>query len=300
MANDEKLMSDARKALIGGVIAIVLSPISITLAYFLGQKLDSPELSITNIEQRFSTIKPNNIQIPDSIRTPINANGEIRMLLEQFEIDDIAEEKELTKGEADEVNEGLSNVKEIYAESRSIIQNNINAIEKWDGKSQLNLEPMNPQMLGGRTIEQMVNTNRNEALNTLRNLLTTINKRMKVIQNYLNIVKPFIDEKVDSARIGDVVLSVGILNSGKTDAVIFPNVDLTFQNKKLLFEAKQYTVVNAHSFKLIHLELSKDKNILNDVNEWKALIKNHNTEAFQLEFASSDKKIGYRTQLEAR
>jgi hypothetical protein len=300
-----KLNIDAKKALIGGVIAIILSPISIVIAFYLGQQLERPKLSITNIEQSYKYQSPDLIIVPDSVLNPVKGNFEITILSDDLDESDF--ENPLKKDDAADIISSLNSVSAKYNFTITIVSKDIQLIQAWDGKKPLNLEMINPSVLGGKSIYDLVKSDRQNAIAILQSLQNTANSRKKDITNYINFVSPYLQNKEVKERTGEVSFIVGVLNSGKTDAVVFPKAEVIFNGKTIYYSAAKskynnsgYSVIGSHSFKPISFELDTEFGNKKDIDEWFAMIKNHTTGQFDFSVSSSDKNVIFSSQLEAK
>jgi hypothetical protein len=306
MENLQPLFIDAKKAIIGGVIAIILSPISIILAYYLGQQLEKPRLTVTNIEQQFGTVSPSGsdlLMLPDSVVNPLKGNAELSLIAD---LDATDFETQMSKEDAKDIASELKDASSKYDLTSNIITANINKINSWDGKSELILEAINPQLLGGKSLYTLAKEDRNGALQILRGISLSAENRKAEIKRFIDFVSPFINDKTEKQRTGDVTFVAGILNAGKTDAVIFPIGELKFKGKIISFTAKSnynqsgYSVITSHSFKQIVYKLDTDEGNAKDIDEWKAMVKNHTNTDFEFKVKSVKKEIAYSSNLEAK
>jgi len=302
----EKINVSARNALIGGVIAILLSPISITVAYYLGQQLDGPKLSVTNIVQQFVTrTAQDSISIPDTILTKIRAStATFNQIDADFDVSEFTKKED--KVTAQENIETLQQILDEFNGAVDIYTGDVKKLKDWNGKGEppsLNYIPTT--LLGGKTINELAKKNRDNALTVLQSLLNTLNPGINAINNFSKVVNPFIEKELESQRTGGISFKIGVLNTGKTDAVIFPDMSLNYDGKVIYFISQDYSgsayvVVNSHSFKLINYKLNLNKGNKADMDEWSALVKNHSKEKFDVTISTSDKPIKYSTELEAK
>ncbi|MBK9107562.1 MAG: hypothetical protein IPM92_04055 [Saprospiraceae bacterium] len=306
MENTKPFFLDAKKALIGGSIAIILSPVSIILAYYLGQQLERPKLTLTNIEQQFTVVSAsgsNNLALPDSVVNPLKMNIELSLLTD---LDATDFENQMSKEEVSYVLESLGDANLAYDLTLNLVMTNIKNINSWDGKSELLLEFMNPELFGGKTLYSLAKEDPKGALQILRGISLSAEKRKREIERFVNYVTPFINDKTEKLRTGDLNFIVGILNSGKTDAVIFPKGELSFQDKIIYFTAKSvantpgYSVINSHSFKQIIYKLESSEGNAKDIEEWKAMVKNHASAEFKFKVKSIESEITYSSNLETK
>lgn len=296
---------DAKKALIGGVIAIILSPISIIVAYFLGQRLDAPKLTITNVEQIFDYKKPEDLSLPDSILTPIKSNQQIINLLEQEALEDVATQNNLDKKDAKDMVVGLNNVLGKFLFTKKALETNLERVKNWDGKSAIQLVSVDlANYIGNRSLEDLVSSNRNQAINVLSNFINTINDRIREINNYVHYIKSYSELKTDSVRTGFVTFKIGILNSGNTDAVAFPSCKINFNSNDLKYEPTPvrdtYALIKSHSFQIMYYKIAFDENSNNILDEWKAIVANHTSKPFKIIISTSYKDLGYESELKAK
>ncbi|WP_153798488.1 hypothetical protein [Foetidibacter luteolus] len=296
---------EANKAIIGGAIAILLSPISIVIAYYLGQRLDAPKLEITNVEQIFDYKKQEKLFLPDSISNPIKSNQQVILLLEQEALEDVATYDSLDNVDAKDMVVGLGNVKGKLLFSRKALETNLERVRAWDGKSEIQLTAVDlANYLGNRSLEDLVTTNRNQAINILSNFINTINDRVREIDTYIQYIKPYSQTKMDSIRTGSVVFKVGILNSGNTDAVAFPKCQVNFNSNVLNYESApnkdNYALIKAHTFQMVYYRLSTAENKNSTLDEWKAIVSNHNAQSFSLTIPTSYKELEHNSELKSK
>lgn len=188
----------------------------------------------------------------------------------------------------------------------NIVSADIHKINSWDGKSELNLEPIPSQWIGAKSLYTQVKEDRNGALNMLRGIQSFYENRKTGIKRFIDFVSPFMNDKAEKQRTGDVTLKAGILNAGKTDAVIFPKGELKFKGNAIFFTAAdefnqpEYSVIAAHSFKQIGYKLATNEGNAKDIEEWKAMVKNHTSTDFIFMVKSIEKEITYTTHLDAK
>jgi hypothetical protein len=308
MAEDKKVTGIAKQALIGGIVSIILTPIGVILAFYLGANLSKPKIEIKYTEPKFYYNEKGTFSVPDEIIKPLKGNFQLLQVIEaigDYEGDSEAiKENEFDEFDAGEVSSTLNQTIETLEFEQGKLEGIIAAIEKWNKGDDLNFEPMNlGQITGGKTIRTLVKEDKNNALLILRNYLTASESRINEIAPVVKYLNDYLKGEIKKERTGKVDFKVGILNSGGTDDVVFPQGEIVFNNTTLKINNKRrpgYVVTKPHSFIEITYEIDLNDNSKNLIEEWEAIVQNSITEDFSLIIKTSDTESTFSGILSAK
>jgi hypothetical protein len=228
-------------AVVTAVIAVVLNPISVLVGYYLSKSLAAPKLSIayiTPVVQTESLVLDKTLVMnllnprtpgPPTISStliPIYAKAGNFQCVEQLT-------SSLSLDCAGFIRTTVQDNLEILNTQDKQIKDDIRVVSTWDGRTPLSLPPLYlPGMtLGPIDFAFMESRQKDSAVASLRQMDRTFDSTIKVDTALLAALNSFLSQK--PTRTG-IIFRIGILNSGDSDGVIFPNATLAFlQNRQV-------------------------------------------------------------------
>lgn len=281
-----------RNAIIAAAAAIVLNPLAIFVGYHIGRSLASPELSVKYVEAEPVT-KPFSLQsdtfklisgdallyglvvnkLPDWCNTWIKT-GQI----EKYCVDSAVTA-------LDAVVRHIDNEIEVH-------KSNIEVLQSWDGKSELQLVP--PLTFELKDLVTYAYNDKARAI-TISMMLF---RRAKLFKEKALKFRAELAalQAIKEARTEEVVFKLGILNSGDSDGAIMPNAGLEFGSKILPLKQirkryEEYAVIKAHSFSEARFVVDAKTCPPEAWEIWRALVINRAQEPFRVNLETSDGKL---------
>lgn len=98
----------------------------------------------------------------------------------------------------------------------------------------------------------------------------------------------------EGPRTGDVIIRVGVLNSGDRDGVLTRGGELLFGDSEVYMRALNYTVVKAHSFETVEYRINIDATAARDLERLRSLVRARGQDSFEM------KVFGTETTLSAK
>lgn len=254
MAEKEVMNKTAKAALTGGLISIILSPISIVLAYYLGTSLSSPEIQVKYVVPvyDYKNLVDDIYSLPEEVIKPLRVD---------FELLDIMQKTQ-----------GLSDI--VWG---SIVDDlKTNEIYKSDEEDLVRLM---------ETILEYLKVNKelktDERVKTLTDLKEYFLSKIEEIKS---------DEKI---RTGKSRIKIGVLNSGQTDDVIFPEGKLFFRDEEIIIKnvgRPGYKVITPHSFEELNFIIDTVASSAGSVAKWRSIITQENILDFTILIKTENKE----------
>jgi hypothetical protein len=300
-----------RSAFIGALIAIVLSPLSLVVGYYSSKYLAAPKLSVQYIvpvvdtehmtfDAKLTSLMPPVQQTLAMSQMQLGAyDPSLQGCNQQFEngsLDLACAIRFRTKLKAAEKTLDYQN---------DLIEKDRSTIAAWDGKSELVIMPlMFPE--AGEPLDELARENPKAAIGKLRDYEKAFSKDHDMIETVTAQLDAFV--AATPKRTGNVTFKVGVLNSGDSDGVIFPDAGLSCHVSDLKLQstisavqsafllsspspASPFSVVREHSFSEITLELNSTVSRPQDQQNWASLVKSGTQEEFTIELKTSTSPI---------
>lgn len=287
------LWKTSRTAIATTLIAIALNPISIVLGYYLGQSLRAPRLKIEYVTIDAETIL---LTVDDSALSPVRQNTMLATSLGAklpYSCRGWLKEGKISE---DCVTPAIQSVEELLEQAsfeERILTDNVKALEKWDGESELILRPIVlPQMIG-QSLNSVARQNKETASDILKSSLSSTKDRIDEIKKLHEALRT-LSISGTPKRTGKVSLQVGVLNSGGSDGVIFPEANLKFVDTSIVLHRgkdRTYTVVKSHSFEELNLTVDEGGSKKDALEKWRGLVKNHQQESFVVALKGSSESL---------
>lgn len=164
----------------------------------------------------------------------------------------------------------------------------------------------------GESLHTLAYKNKKFALNAIQ---SDIKLKKEILSKLEPLIKNLEELSADQERLrnGSVKFTIGVLNSGKTDGVIYPDAKLKFGSTELNLNKEEevmpkgfyysyikddkYSVIEAHSFKELTFVVNIDKNIKENYDKWISHVNKFEQEKFQIELKTGDDYIYGAAQL---
>lgn len=289
---DSSFWKTSRRAVITTLIAITLNPISITFGYFLGQRLQSPRLRIEYIAVELETSP---FVVDESALRPIRQNIVLIRYLNSklpFDCEDWVSDGFITETCIEPSSKAVGEIIDQEGFSVAMIDENVRALERWDGTSELLLQPvMLPHV--DESLQVIARRSKETAIEILKSYLLSSKARMDEIKQLQAALQKLADiGPMD--RTGKVSFRVGVLNSGDSDGVVFPRATLEFAGTEVALhkgEDRTYTVIRSHSFRELNLVINEGESKKDSLEKWVGLVMNHQQESFDVVLGGSSERL---------
>jgi hypothetical protein len=302
-----------RDALIGAGAVIILSPISLSVSYYINKSLASPKLAIEYIAPSVETL---GLTVDRSTGSLLYAAEQALGPIGQVNaFDPMGQEchRQISSGSL--ATSCVSRYRAVLPSElndmkleRDDLESNRRAIAAWDRKSALTLIPIEAPNLP-QSLESAAAENPRLTAMALNNDVNFLNDKISGISNFMTKLNDFAASP--ATRTGDVSFRVGILNYGDTDAVIFPSAGLLFHETHLDLRIANPTalslgvgpvtttssaapvlnVVRQHSFAEITLTVDTSTTSPIAQDAWRSLVKQKAQEQFTIEVNSSTERV---------
>jgi hypothetical protein len=252
----EPAVVTGRKAFITTVIALVISPLSLLLGYWLNHTLQKPRWHVEYTDTSLF-LEPSSLD--SEVLKKAMANNLLQVWLRQ-ELERIAamqqsepctdwlDGKPLTSRCIGDIRRAADSVSRIADSERAAAQENLKRIREksWKDKGIVQMMSVRPELLAidPEKLSPVVTGQ----LAQLEDLVSQLGLLRAALQN----------ADASSERTGYVEFLVGVLNTGDSDGVIYRAAKVVWGSKSLPVSADTYTVVKAHSFTEITFRLESD------------------------------------------
>jgi hypothetical protein len=254
----EPAIVTGRKAFITTVIALVISPLSLLLGYWLNHALQQPRW---RLEYSDNVIYTESGSPDPEVLKKAMANSLLRMWLRQ-EVERIAA-MQRSEPCTDWI-DGKPLTPRCIGDLRRAADSVLRTAESERDAARENLKRIRDKTWKDKGIVQMMSV-RAELLaidpEKLAALLTGQLAQLEDLESQLGpLVRALQNADALSNRTGYVEFKVGVLNTGDSDGVIYRRAEVVWGSKSLPVSADTYTVVKAHSFAEITFGLISDEN----------------------------------------
>ena len=311
--NKESIFRESKKALITAVIAIAFNPLSILGGYFISKTLEAPKLSIQYIEA-------------DIEKTPLNINSSLynKILNNPYITNNIQRQvyygcymdfskNKLNINDIKELLNALPLVTDMFKTGEVLIEKNIETVKAWQPGARLIVALIELPGLYDRSPQEVAKINKNDlidiyesALLSQKNMIDDINRLEKELKSL---------SETNISRTGKVFFHIGILNSGDSDGVLYPEASLEFKGINLVLYCEtgesnigvphyqpisggsksvrlNYSVIRSHSFAEIMFVIAESKSTPDDFKKWEKAVENKEQAEFRIRInAGGGKKL---------
>jgi hypothetical protein len=244
MSDENSPFVTGRTALITTLIAIALNPLSLVAGYFISQLLQAPNLAVTALQMEYE-IEP--LKLDPETQATIDAdpnfdNAVIQDLRMAGKVNcDAWHVAGTVKAAcAENVLDIVHNMVRVHRFELGNIEENINRITNYTPSTILVAVPF--PIDTARMFDELRHGNK-ASLTDFLGAQAEWKRRISV----LNAAETALQKarQTEKRRSGQVTIRVGVLNSGDSDAVIEPDGELTFDDRKVaLRRAKMRTDVS--------------------------------------------------------
>ncbi|MGH7837688.1 MAG: hypothetical protein ACREQC_07675 [Candidatus Binataceae bacterium] len=316
-------MSDAgesrpwRAALVTSLVSISLTPLAAMVGYYSGKVLAAPKLSIQYatpvIETAPLAIDKSMGQTVQQIIRGSEATAPYVGGNPFFQSQCVQElgSASVSLDCANQFRAGMPQLLDSMDFEKNLMERDRQAIEAWNGKTEIALTPLYLPELG-ESLEASAYNNKQGTINILRNYENSISDQHKAGVTLLATLSDFV--AAPAKRTGKVSFKVGVLNSGDSDGVIFPsatlsshNFDLTLRNTPPFTPFPyaavnpttngSFNVVRAHSFSEVDFVVDDTKTLPVAQDSWRSAVKSGTQEDFTIQLTTSGRPIGGKGQL---
>jgi hypothetical protein len=248
----------ARNALITTIIAIIVSPLSLVLGYYLNHRLASPRLSLEYISDTYVT---ENHVLDSAVLDALNHETDViaRLRDELMRLTTSANESPCVGW----IDAGLW-------EDRCIgfvtdAANGVSASLR--------------AAVDAPAIPPFPQLRPEEA-----------RRKLKALQRLLDDLKNMSDHP-DTPRTGDISFTVGVINKGDSDGFVRNRAKLKFGQQELWLYSEKYTVIKGHSFDEIDLHIGESDQNEAAISEFRSAVKNARTDEYKIILDSGEGAI---------
>jgi hypothetical protein len=247
-----------RKAFITTVIALVVSPLSLLLGYWLNHALQRPtwQSEYTDTSVYSNSGKPD----PGVLKNAM-ANSLLRLWLRQ-EVERIAA---MQKSEpCTDWLDGKPLAPRCIGDLRRAADSVLRIADSERNAARENLKRIREKTWKDKGIVQMMSVRAELLAIDPEKLAALLTGQLAQLEDLVSQLGPLVTalENADtsSERTGYVEFKVGVLNTGDSDGVIYRDAKVVWGSRSLPVSADTYTVVKAHSFNEITFGLGSDEN----------------------------------------
>jgi hypothetical protein len=304
-----------RAAFITTIVSISLTPLAAMVGYYSSKALAAPKLSVQYADA-----------IPETAPLTIDKSlGQVvRHIIESSEQPSAFPAaspyfepgcvQQLGSGSvaldcAKQFRAGIPQLLDSMDYYKSVLVQDRQAIEAWDGRSELSLTPLYlPEF---QSLEEAAASNKPATINVLHNNEKLITDERVSAVSLMATLSDFIG--APEKRTGKVSFKVGVLNSGDSDGVIFPsaklsahNFDVSLRNTSPFVAAPwsgnfnpngSFNVIRAHSFLEVNFIVDETKTLPSAQDSWRAAVKNGTQDDYTIELKTSGSPIVGKGQL---
>ena len=286
------LWKSSRTAIVTTLIAIALNPISVFVGYYLGQSLQAPRLKV---EYVVVDVETSPFVIDGSTLAPVQKNMTIRQLLDQKlygPCDDWLSDGQLPANCVHKAIQAIEDVVDQISYEAELVSSNVKSLEEWNGSGELLLQPIFlPHVQEDLTI--IARRNRPAAIDVSKGYLNAVQTRARELEKLRTVMRTLFDSG-SPERTGESSFRVGILNSGDSDGVVFPDGDLEFTDANIALhrgENKEYSVIGGHSFKELEFFVNDGASKKDSLTMWYRLVTNGQLEDFTISLKASSEVL---------
>jgi hypothetical protein len=298
-----------RGVFVGTLVGIILSPLSLAVSYYMNRIFARPQLSVQYVTPRVE-IAP--LIVDKNLFTawqrlqmgtqPLSPDFSIMQCNSEFQSGSIS---------MDCVRRLQGAIQASFNLNKSIEKDFIDVvaiISRWDGKRN-DIPKLLPIELPNFDLETAIRNDQKE------DVLAILKDNASAADDWITQLGPLVSQlsSYNSAssnpRSGNVSFKVGILNSGDSDAVIFPDATLSFQDSHAALrptpsapgvitgfpqtpfsQLPPVNVVRSHSFTEVSLVIDDTVTQPNVQYAWRDLVINAIQQGFSINLISSSKK----------
>lgn len=236
-----------RNALITTVVAIIASPLSLMLGYYLNHRLASPRLSVEYVNPTYIT---ENHALDSGVLNVLHRETDVIARLRD-------ELMRLTTDVNEDPCVGWIDAEPWEDRCIGFVTNAANSLSA--------------------SLRAAVDA---PAIPPFPHLRPEDAKRkLATLQRLLGDLKGMSDHP-DTPRTGDISFTVGIINTGDGDGFVRNRAKLKFGQRELWLYSEKYTVIKGHSFEEIDLKIGESDQNPTAISEFRSVVRNRKTDEY--------------------
>lgn len=277
----------ARKAFVGGLVSLVLSPLFVLLGYWLNHTLAAPKL---RLEYATSVVIVENAKLDWDAVALVRQNAivaaSLRDLLLRIGISRAHRPCIEWLEKNTWTNDCAEDVKVVLPYYASMLDARVDELEKWLGAVKTGRSPVPVTFSPVDQFFGRIGSDKSSTQAGVLAYLETSRQEKTTLESFIKRFNATVDS--EGARTGDIVIRVGVLNTGDSDGVITRGAVLNFGDSEVFMRAERYTVVKAHSFEQIEYSINVDATAARHLEKLRGLVRAHGQDAFEMKINGTD------------
>ncbi len=135
----------------------------------------------------------------------------------------------------------------------------------------------------------LAHQDKNGAIADLNGELKAQQKLRAPAESLLNELSRIRDS--EEVRTGEILVRIGVLNSGDSDGVVFREAKINFGDSELPFRSEKYTVIKSHSFEEIDFSVDTPRGTKASLDRWSGLVIKRQQEKFTITVTAGGKAL---------
>jgi len=225
--NDNRTVVLGKKAFVSTLVAIMLNPFGIALGYLVGKWLQGPKLSVKTVlvdpELEVVPLNQDLVVILNNLEGDFNAASNFWHLSNEEQTN--ARKGQLSVASMNAVTSDAQVYQSYLQSEKKDLESNITITERWTRGQILEIVPVplgEDNRLGSESPQAIVERSKNELLGIYRSALKEVESRSQKLQDLIK----FLHDHLPDKRTGVAVIKVGVLNTGDSEGVLYPNATL--------------------------------------------------------------------------
>jgi hypothetical protein len=285
--NKDNMFFLGKKAFISALVAIALNPLGIVIGYTVARWLHQPDFSApfevtVDAQTRLIPIKKElltTLTEEDYYKPPV---------LSEMQADEIED----AKIDASVAEKLLPEAQAMSEEWNAFIcdgESNLKILENWKPGITLAVIPMSIEVFNQQAPQTIAERSKKELQGIYESELKDTKSALERLDNLIQQLNNIVASNEAKERTGICVITVGVLNSGDAEGVIYPNASLNFSGNSVALVTKPldtkrnqwqqdtggYTLIPPHIFRRIELTLDSAATKGGEEEKWKKFVQAH-------------------------
>ncbi len=280
----------AKKAFVGGVVSLVLSPLFVLLGYWLNHTLAAPKL---RVEYARPVVIVNNAQLDWGAVAELRKNtilaANIRDVLLRIGVSrnhqpciDWLEHDTWSNDCAEDAKLAL----QYYSSMQSA---KVDELERWVATARAGKSPQPVAFAALDPYFVRLGNDKTAVQSGMTAYLESSRQDRKALAAFVQRFNATVDS--EGSRTGNIEVRVGVLNTGDSDGVITRGAVLRFGDSEVLMRAPRYTVVKAHSIEDITYVINTDASVALHLEKLRSLVRARGQDSFSIAIRSTDETM---------
>lgn len=287
--SETNVFNISKAAFITAIVSVGLNPVSLVVGYWVGQYLKAPKVYPQYVSADPYVFLP---RLSKSTIDMLNKNRRVKngirsTIARLYPADNKIQCRTWLDGEPwDRENcyqivfDSTKGMRSTMIEVSDNILFDINELEKWSPDKAFPFRPVpHPSLNQNMSFINTITKPHIEA--QLKNLLGEVKSDLAaldiIIHELQNINAPGKKDK----RSGEIAFQTGVLNSGDSDAVIFPKAELIYTGTKAnLVSERGYVVLKSHSFEKMNWIIDEPGSTDSAKEKLRRILENHEQQEF--------------------